>query len=139
MTITNFVLSHWSDIILALLAFFALTFQWIPPSMAGLDKQYYDLQANRMVEQRKQSLLEALMTTIVFTLNRSLLVVMTFRAATTILAFTAVGVELVFRHTLSTNAVVVAIIGIVALHFERLIELADELSIGKIFTYRAKK
>lgn len=139
MVIADFLAHHWLDIILLLAAFFVLTYQWIPAHMAGLEKQYKDVNTGEWKNNRKQSILEAIMTSVFFTLNRSLLVVIGFRGATTILIFAVVGVELVSRHTISTNAVILAIVGLIALHFEQLVEQADEISIWKVFTYKRRK
>jgi len=79
------------------------------------------------------------MTAFVFTLNRSLLVIIGFKGATSIIIFGGVGVELAFRHTISNNVVILTIVGLLALHFDQLIEKADEVTVWKFFTYKRRK
>ena len=138
MLIAQFLSRHWLDLVLGLAAFFLLTWKFLPPTMAGLDRTFVDNAGNEQ-PQKRQSILDAIMTLLVFSLTRSLIVTIGLKGATTLIMFAVIVVELINRHTISTNAVILSIVGIIALHFENIIEQAEEVSIWKIFTYKRRK
>lgn len=139
MELAEFISNHWSDIIIGIALFFLITTRIIPPKFSGMEDEYYDTTLGKVVQNRKQSLAEAVGNFLFFTTLRSALVTVGFRGATTIIMFAVIIVELIAHKTISTNAVIISIVGILALHFEQLLESADEFTVWKLFSYKKKR
>ncbi|HVV26282.1 MAG TPA: hypothetical protein VHC21_04615 [Candidatus Saccharimonadales bacterium] len=137
MIIAHFLSAHWLDLILGTAFFFLITAKVIPPRFAGLDEKYFDLQRQEMVDQSKQSLLEAVMTALAFTLTKALFVTIGLRGFITLVLFVLIGASLIFGKDIATNIVIISVIGILALYAEQLIERAASFSIAGIFRYQS--
>lgn len=108
----------------------------IPPEWLGI-YEYYDPVAKIMRKQRRQSLLRFVVQSILSPLLE-LIIFVGFRGTVTIVIFVTVGIDLYFRRALSREAVILSGIGIGALYFEQLLEKAEEISVWKIFNWKAK-
>lgn len=114
MLIAHFLTGHWLDLILAIVIFFVFTLDYLPATWAGMQRGYFDEKLQKTVLNPKQSLLAALTNAIFFTSLKSALITIGFKGATSIVLFTVIGVDLVSHGSLSNNAVIMAIVGIVA-------------------------
>jgi len=133
----HFLGTYWSDIIIITIIFFAVNYRFIPPEMVGYEKEYRDDHTKEMVKQRRQSMLDAI-TNLAYTLSRTFLVMLTLRGTTSLFIFGVVVFQLIEQHTITTNVVILAAIGLLALHFESIIEQADTVSIWKVFSYKRR-
>lgn len=138
MIIAHFLYAHWSDIVLGLAMFFAVNLRVFPPQFVGYDPDYIDDKTQDKVIQRKQSLLEGV-TQLVYTLTRNIIVMISLKGTTSMLIFGLVIFQLIELHTITTNAVILAVVGLVALHFEYIIEQADTVTIWKVFSYKRRQ
>lgn len=135
--ILHFLAGHWLDLILGILIFFVITTNFIPAKYAGLSETYTDNFGNER-KQEKQSLTTALTTFLFYTLLKSFMVTLTLKGAVSLIMFLVVGVELISTHTISTNAVIISVVAIIALYAESLIEKAKKFSIFNLFTYESR-
>lgn len=138
MVLWNLLIRHWSDILLALAGFFLAIIRVWSPELAGLNKTYFDPQGIEQT-QRKMSFLEILMSNLSHVILMPFTISFTLRGTVTVILFLGIGLDIFLTKKISDNAVKIAIVGIVALYLERLIETADEISIWKIFTWKSKK
>ena len=135
----NWLVNHLGDIFAILLLFFIFTIKFIPPHLAGLDKEYFDTSQNKIVSQKNQSILDAITTAIFFTSIRSLLTVLTLKGTTSLLMFAVIGVDLITHKSISNNVVIISVVGIIALYADHLVMNAEEFSIGgKLFQYKRR-
>lgn len=136
--ILDFILSHTSDIIVSIILFFLVTAKIFPPHWVGGDKQYID-RNDQVVRNPKMSIIDAVTNFLFFSMLRNLIVVIGLKGSITLVMFAVIIVELVATSTISTNAVIVASIGILALYLETMVEKAKRIKFFKIFEYESKE
>lgn len=135
--ILDFIASHTSDLIIGVILFFLVTAKLFPPQWVGGDKEYTSTEG-KLVRNPKMSIIDAVTNFLFYSMLRNLIVVIALKGSITLVMFAVIVVELVATSTISTNAVIVASIGILALYLETMVEKARRIKFFKIFEYESK-
>lgn len=107
------------------------------------DVDYYFDQNGEKVQRGRISIIRFVLkqlTAIFQDVVVSLIVSLTLQGSVTLLIFLVVGVDLYFRKSLSTESVIVTVIGVIALYMNQLVSSASELEFFRgLFRYKSKR
>lgn len=137
--ILNFILHNWPDIILSVVIFLLATLPIFPPICAGLRWEFYDFNQKKMVKQKWLNLFETISNLIAFTIIQGPILSISFSGTVTLLLFIAIGADLYFNKKITNNAVILVVIGILALYFDKILDISDEITVWKLFSWKSKK
>ena len=100
---------------------------------------YLDQKGNKIIRQ-KQPILRFLVKQLIGIVQEIIIgfaVALSLKGAITILIFLVIGSDLYFTKSLSSNSVIITIVGVIALYMEQLVANASEIDF-KIFKYNSK-
>jgi len=100
---------------------------------------YLDQKGNKIIRQ-KQPILRFLVKQLIGIVQEIIIgfaVALSLKGAITILIFLVIGSDLYFTKSLSSNSVIITIVGVIALYMEQLVANASEIDF-KIFKYKSK-
>jgi hypothetical protein len=137
--ILNFIIHDWPDIIIVFIIFVLSTLPVFPPFTVGFTKEYYDTNQKRMIKGKWFNLIEVIPILIFQTMLKGAIVAIGFRGTVTLVLFVVLGTDLFINKQVTNNDVILTIVAIFALYLEKILEGAEEISIWKIFSYKAKK
>lgn len=112
----------------------------IPPKWVFDNVDFYKDQEGNKIFRQKQPLLRFLIKQLMGIIQDIILgfaVALSLKGAITILIFLVIGSDLYFTKSLSSNSVIITIVGVVALYMEQLVQNASEIDF-KIFKYKSK-
>ncbi|MDP4000412.1 MAG: hypothetical protein Q8Q11_03210 [bacterium] len=127
----EWLVDNWESVLLITAAIAILLAPVIPPTWVGMTATYIDPEGNQQKSQRF-SLWGAFMKLIL----QDLIVFIGFRGTITLVLLGAVGLDIYFQEKLTTQAVVLAVVGLVALYFEQLMERGEYLELRGIFRWK---
>ena|SRR5258708_7883641 len=137
--IFNFITTNWKDIITVLIIFVACLLPIFPPFTLGFLKEYYDINQKKLVKQRSFNFFEFVPTLIFLTMFNGIVVRIGSKGMITLVLLIILGTDLFINKRLNNNDITLAIVSIIALYLEKVLDEAEELSVWKLFTWKSKK
>jgi len=136
--VTDFILAHWSDVVIMLIASFLALIPFFPPTWGGANKTYYDIFKKEDVIQKNFNLIELIVRLLGGVILTGFSVSIGFKGTITLILLIVLITDLIFNKAITNNAITVSIVAIVALYLESVLDKADEVSLGKVFHWKAK-
>jgi hypothetical protein len=135
----HFILTNWLDIIAFLVLLALALLPIFPPFTVGFNNEYFDTNQKKMVKQKWFNFIELIPILIFQTMLKGAIVAIGFRGTVTLVLFIVLGTDLFLNRQLTQNDILITIVAIVALYLEKILEGADEITVWKFFTYKAKE
>ncbi len=139
MIIGSFLLNNWLDIFIICVLYFLIVLPVLPPFFAGLQSEYIDVNTGQNIKQKKVSLIESIPHLLIKTLTFPFIITIPIRGAVTIVLLAALAADLFLNKQITNNGVTLVTVGIVALYLEKVLDTAEEISLWKVFTWKARK
>ena len=136
--IYEFIIEYWADILITLPLVILSVIPIIPPTWAGFHKTYFNSFYNQEMKQKNMNFYELIVHLFSHVIVTGPALSLGFRGTVTLILFTILGADLHLNHQITNNAVILSIVGILALYLEKLIDTASELTLWKIFTWKSK-
>lgn len=137
MSTNSMVLNFVSNNVVLIVLGVVLLLPIIPPRWIGMRDTYFDLFYKKELPSQKYSILRVIIHSLLSPITE-FLVVWSLRGTISIVIFAVIGADLFFRKKLSSEAVTLVSVGIIALYLEQLIEKAKKITIWKLFEWEKK-
>ena len=137
--LTNYFLGNWTDVLIIVILFLLAIVPIFPCTWGGANKTYFDINKKEDVIQRNFNFIELTVRLFSSVVLLGPALSMGFRGTVTMLLFVVLIADLILNKTITNNAITISIVGIVALYLENILDKAEEISISKIFYWKAKQ
>lgn len=135
--IIKFITLYWLDLIVMIAIFIMSIIPIFPPEWGGANKTWRDYDGSEK-PQKNFNLIELIVRLFSSVVLLGPALSIGFRGTVTLILFIVLISDLVLNKSITNNAITISIVAIVALYAEQMINSAEEITLGKVFTWKAK-